>query len=290
MADPVLLLLGGPPQKLLVVLHELSEDPQVGAQQPTDGEEGADQVNSEHYQCGEQDVEVKLRRHSRTLIVCFVYRANWIKVSLNFKDAGQQEERGQPRSNEEFKQSSDHVVLVKIPVLLERLSDLNSLDSIVHVSCVIGLGDALVYFSSLGCTDQGRESFYLGVGAKQPIEEALDANKDHGEDEKDVWEVLGELADGVLGAVVPHVPGLVTRVPGAGQIGATLFILIFKIGQMMSFFSFLRSYLETGCAEKWSASENLGREDDQTECDEAVDDKVLEVVPPGDEELLRVGV
>ena len=54
--------------------------------------------------------------------------------------------------------------------------------------------------------------------------------------------------------------------------------------------SFLRSYFETGCAEKWSAGEYLGREDDQTECDEAIDDEVLEVVPPGDEELLRVGV
>ena len=288
-ADPILLLLGGPPQQLLVVLHELSQDPQVGAQQPTDGEEGADQVNTEHYQRGEQNVEVKLRRHSRALIVCFVYRANWIKVSLNFKDAGQQEERGQPRSNEEFKQSSDHVVLVKISVLLERLPDLNSLDSIVHVSCVIGLGDALVYFSSLGCTDQGRESFYLGVGAKQAIEEALDANEDHGEDEEDVGEVLGELADGVLGAVVPHVPGLVTRVPGAGQIGATLVILIFE-GKSIDFPVYLRSYFETGCAEKWGAGEYLGREDDQAERDEAIDDEVLEVVPPGDEELLRVGV
>ena len=130
----------------------------------------------------------------------------------------------------------------------------------------------------------------MGVGAKQPIEEALNANKDHGEDEEDVGEVLGELADGVLGAVVPHVPSLVARVPGASQIGATLVILIFKIGQMMSFFSFLRSYLETGCAEKWGASENLCRKNDQTESDESIDDEVLEVIPPGDEELLRVGV
>ena len=58
----------------------------------------------------------------------------------------------------------------------------------------------------------------------------------------------------------------------------------------MSCSSFLRSYFETGCAEKWGAGENLGREDDQTEGYEAIDYKVLEVVPPGDEELLRVGV
>ena len=284
MADPVLLLLGGPPQQLLVVLHELSEDPPARAQQPADGEEGADQVDTEHYQREEQDVEVKLRRHSRTLIVCFVYLANWIKVSLNFNDPSQPEIRGQPSSNEELKQSSDHVVLVKISMLLERLSDLNSLDSIVHVSCVIGLGNTLVYLRSLGCADQGRESLYLSVGAKQAIEEALDADEDHGEDEEDVGEVLGELADGVLGAVVPHVPGLVTRVPGAGQVGATLIILIFKVSQMMlSCSSFLRSYFQAGCAEKWSAGEHLGREDDKTESDEAIDDKVLEVVPPGDE-------
>ena len=34
----------------------------------------------------------------------------------------------------------------------------------------------------------------------------------------------------------------------------------------------------------------MSGEDDETECYEAVNDKVLEVVPPGDEELLRVGV
>ena len=56
----------------------------------------------------------------------------------------------------------------------------------------------------------------------------LNASQEKGHQEEDVGEVLGELADGVLGAVVPHVPGLVTRVPGAGQVGATLIILIFK--------------------------------------------------------------
>ena len=93
--------------------------------------------------------------------------------------------------------------------------DLHSLDSVVHVSCVIGLCDSLVNFRSLGSAYQCRESLYLGVGAEQTVEEALDANEDDWEDEEDVGEVLGELADGVLGAVVPHIPGLVARVPGA---------------------------------------------------------------------------
>ena len=34
----------------------------------------------------------------------------------------------------------------------------------------------------------------------------------------------------------------------------------------------------------------MGGEDDQTEGDQAVNDEVLEIVPPGDEELLSVGV
>ena len=34
----------------------------------------------------------------------------------------------------------------------------------------------------------------------------------------------------------------------------------------------------------------MGREDDQTQGDQAVNDEVLEIVPPGDEELLCVGV
>ena len=50
------------------------------------------------------------------------------------------------------------------------------------------------------------------------------------------------------------------------------------------------SYFETWCAEEWGPGEYLGGEDDQTQGDQAIDDEVLEVVPPGDEELLRVGV
>ena len=50
------------------------------------------------------------------------------------------------------------------------------------------------------------------------------------------------------------------------------------------------AYFETWCAEEWGPGEYLGREDDQTEGDQAIDDEVLEVIPPGDEELLRVGV
>ena len=73
----------------------------------------------------------------------------------------------------------------------------------------------------------------MSVGAEKAVEEALDANEDDGEDEEDVGEVLGELADGVLGAVVPHVPGLVARVPGAGQVGATLVILTIKINTVL---------------------------------------------------------
>ena len=49
-------------------------------------------------------------------------------------------------------------------------------------------------------------------------------------------------------------------------------------------------YFETWCAEEWGPGEYLGWKDDQTEGDQAIDDEVLEVVPPGDEELLRVGV
>ena len=74
----VALLLGGLPQQLLVVLHELGQDPPSRAQQPADGEEGADQVNTEHHQCGEQDVEIKLCWNSGTLVVCLVNLANWI--------------------------------------------------------------------------------------------------------------------------------------------------------------------------------------------------------------------
>ena len=93
------------------------------------------------------------------------------------------------------------------------------------MSGVRDLGETLVYLRSLGCAYQSGESLYLSVGAEEPVEETLDADKDNWEDEEDVWEVLGELADGVLGAVVPHVPGLVPRVPGTGQVGATLVIL-----------------------------------------------------------------
>ena len=228
MPGPVVQLVGGLPQQLLVVLHEHGQHPPAGAEKPTDGEEGADQVNTEHDQREKQDVEIKLRRDSGALVVCLVNLANWIQIPLNLYEASKPEVRGQPRGNQELKQCSDHVVFVEISMLLEGLSDLDGLDRVVHVSRVVGLGDALVYLGSLGRTDQGGESLDLSVGAKQTVEEALDADEDDGEDEEDVGEVLGELADGVLGAVVPHVPGLVARVPGACQVSATLVILTFK--------------------------------------------------------------
>lgn len=53
---------------------------------------------------------------------------------------------------------------------------------------------------------------------------------------------------------------------------------------------FRDTYLETGCAEEWGPGKYLSWENDQTQSDQAIDHEVLEVVPPGDEELLRVGV
>ena len=57
----------------------------------------------------------------------------------------------------------------------------------------------------------------------------LNASQEKGHREEDVGEVLGELADGVLGAVVLHVPRLVPGVPpraGQGQVTAALVLLI----------------------------------------------------------------
>ena len=84
----------------------------------------------------------------------------------------------------------------------------------------------------------------MTVSAEESAEEPLDADKDDREEEEYVGEVLGELADGVLGAVVLHVPRLVPGVPprpGQGQVTAALVLLMDQ--QLRKFCAKERSFL-----------------------------------------------
>ena len=106
-------------QQLLIIFHEHGQSPPPGTQQPADGEEGGDEVDAEHEESNEEDVEVELRGYSGTFIEVVVNVTNDVEILLNLKFPSQPQIRSQTSSNQELENCPDEVALVEVPLLLE---------------------------------------------------------------------------------------------------------------------------------------------------------------------------
>jgi len=104
------------------------------------------------------------------------------------------------------------------------------------------------------------------------VEEPLNASKEEGDKEKDVWEVLREPANSSLCAKLLNIIDMVTRICLSGAVWSTL------------------SWQSAERAIKWGPVEDSGGADYEAQHYQPIDDEVLQSVPPRSKHLLLVRV
>ena len=276
---------------LLVPVHHPAQGPQVGKRQPEDVPEAAEDVHAEEHDGREQDVEVELLRVSGALVPEPVHQTVDELVVLHRGHAEVAEEDQQEHGQDQFDGRPDEVAEEVVGVLCEALRNLDGSLGVFRVPLELhrrGSGELgpvhlvclarVIVFEGL-LDQQVVEYVQLDAGLEDSDEDPFDEDDDNRNDEQDVGEVHRELVQAVHGAILLDPPCIEFGIHGrvvdleSDLVAVLDELLAIAVGR-----------LAEGAVQR-RATDDSRRQDHKAQHDQAVNEEVLDGVPPGSEGL-----